>query len=150
MSSLGLMLVEPFAAAVTEVARVLKPGGMFALLPAMWPLHSRDLLPVLALSVLLRGPGKMPQRVSRRRATSCLSQAGFDVLDESHVRRFPFPLRTVEDAQLAVEALYTPGRTPDQLAATAKMWRLSSNDRKSPISRSSSKTWRHISCPSVP
>jgi len=115
VSSMGLMLVRPLAPATEEIARVLRPGGTVAiLLPAVRPLRARDLPALLALSWPLRGPGAMPQRVSARGITRELTQVGLTNV-EIRTHRFGFPLRTPADARLAVQALYTPGRTATQL-----------------------------------
>lgn len=117
VSSMGLMLVRPIARAIEEIARVLRPGGTAAiLLPAVRPVRAGDLPALLALSWPLRGPGAMPQRVTARTITRELTRAGLgDVEIRTH--RFPFPLRTPADARLAVQSLYTPGRTAAQLLA---------------------------------
>lgn len=117
VSSMGLMLVRPLHEAIDEMARVLCLGGTAAfLLPArMRPLLA-DLRPLAALTLHLRGPGSMPQRVGRRRLTALLERAGM-VTDDVATHRFGFPLETADDARLAVESLYTPGRAPSQLAA---------------------------------
>lgn len=117
VSSMGLMLVRPLHEAIDEVARVLRPGGTAAiLLPARTRLLLADLRPLAVLTLHLRGPGSMPQRVGRRRLAELLERAGL-VTDDVATHRFGFPLDTADDARLAVESLYTPGRAPGQLAA---------------------------------
>lgn len=117
VSAMGLMLVQPVAAAVQEIARVLRPGGTAAfLLPAAGPLRPGDVQPLLSLVRHLGGPGSMPQRVTRRTLAPVLEAAGLTVVRAAR-HRFSFPLVAREDARLAVRALYTPSRTPAQLAA---------------------------------
>jgi SAM-dependent methyltransferase len=117
LASMGLMLVRPLTQAVAEIARVLRPGGTVAvLLPSARPLRLGDLPGLLALSVPLRGPGAMPQRVSARRMGREMARVGLHV-ETIQTHRFAFPLRTPADAQLAVRALYTPDRSEDQVVA---------------------------------
>lgn len=117
LASMGLMLVRPLTQAVEEIARVLRPGGTVAvLLPSARPLRLGDLPGLLALSVPLRGPGAMPQRVSARRMGREMARVGLHV-ETIQTHRFAFPLRAPADAQLAVRALDTPDRSEDQLLA---------------------------------
>jgi SAM-dependent methyltransferase len=125
VSSMGLMLVRPLGAVVAEIARVLSPGGTLAvLLPALWPVRVSDLPPLTVLTWSLRGPGSMPQQIGPRYLGRELGEVGLDMV-EFHRRRFPFPLRSADDARLVLQALYTPGRTPRQLeAAQSRLSRL--------------------------
>jgi SAM-dependent methyltransferase len=116
VSSMGLMLVRPVEAAVAEIRRVLRPGGTLALLvPAVWPVRLSDVALGLPLTIVLRGPGSMPQQLSPRRLRRVLTENGLRP-QEVERRRFPFPVHSDEHAALAVRALYTPGRSARQLA----------------------------------
>ena len=118
--AMGLMLVDPARDAVVELARVLRPGGRLGLLlPATWPVHPGDVVPVAVLALALRGPGSMPQRFGPGRIRRLLTGAGL-VADSVRRKRFGYPLRDAADARLAVEALYTPGRDPDLLERAAR------------------------------
>ncbi|MFD2024636.1 class I SAM-dependent methyltransferase [Promicromonospora aerolata] len=134
VSSMGLMLVQPLAAAIDEMARVLRPNGTAAfLLPARTLLRLADLRPLALLGLHLRGPGSMPQHVSRRRITALLEQADLAVT-QATTHRFPFPLHTASDARLAVRSLYTPGRSPERLAdAEAALTAISRPGRQLPL-----------------
>ncbi len=113
--SMGLMLVQPVEDAVQEIARVLRPGGRFALLlPSLGPVALRDLRPIAALTAALRGPGAMPQRLGARRIRTVLAAAGLAVQAQQR-HRFAFALRGPDDVRLAVSALYTPGRSARRL-----------------------------------
>lgn len=116
VSSMGLMLVRPPEPAVAEIARVLRRGGTLALLvPSTWPIRARDVPLGVALTALLHGPGSMPQLLTTGRLRRLLSAAGLSVIDARR-RRFPFAVHTQEHASLAVQSLYTPGRSDRQLA----------------------------------
>lgn len=106
--SMAFMLV-PQERVLAEVARVLRPGGTFAaLVPATRPVRVADLLPVAALSLPMRGPGRMPQQVHTGRLARQLIAAGLRP-GARQCRRFPFPVANPADAGLAVRSLYTPG-----------------------------------------
>ncbi|MFH5822898.1 class I SAM-dependent methyltransferase [Georgenia sp. AZ-5] len=134
VSSMGLMLLHPLSAAVGEIARVLRPHGTAAfLLPAAWPVRPSDVRPLLALTFHLHGPGSMPQLVTRRHLTRLLREAGLTVV-HADTHRFEFPLRDRHDAHLAVQSLYTPRRTPAQLAAAEQaLTALAGPDRHLPV-----------------
>jgi SAM-dependent methyltransferase len=113
--SMSLMLL-PLQRTLVEVARVLRPGGVFAaMVPALWPLRVTDLRALLALSYPLRGPGSMPHQLGRRVLARGLNKVGFTDLVFDR-KRFGFPLRSDADINLAVSSLYTPGCTFSQLA----------------------------------
>ncbi len=118
--SMALMLV-PLAETLSQVARVLRPGGTFAaMVPATGPISIQDVPALLALTAALRGPGSMPRQLSRRSLERHLVNAGLAQVRVAR-QRFPFPLTCDTDARLAVTSLYTPGRTPGQLQR-AERW----------------------------
>lgn len=118
--SMALMLV-PVAATLGEVSRVLRPGGVFAaMVPAMWPAAVGDLPAVAALSAALVGPGSMPRTLSAKALQAHLREAGLEPVSVER-QRFPFPIRSADDARLAVSSLYTPGRSAGQLRR-AEQW----------------------------
>ncbi|MDQ1306686.1 MAG: hypothetical protein QG671_2518 [Actinomycetota bacterium] len=118
--SMALMLV-PLSKTLTQVARVLRPGGTFAaIVPAAGPVLARDLPALIALSAALRGPGSMPRMLTAKSLHRQLNQAGLTPHTAGR-QRFPFPVSSQRDAQLAVTSLYTPGRTARQLRR-AETW----------------------------
>lgn len=127
VSAMALMLAERLDLVVAEISRVLRAGGVLAMmLPTQWPLRITDIEPLLRLSVPLRGPGAMPQVLSVRRIRRELAEAGLVVTDVAR-ERFGFPLREPADAELAVSALYTPGRSQaakDRAAASLRRLRI--------------------------
>jgi SAM-dependent methyltransferase len=111
--SMALMLV-PLDQTLAEVARVLRPGGLFAaMVPATGPIRAADLLPLVVLSASLRGPGAMPQRVTPARLAPRLLAHGLRPAAQAR-ERFPFRVSEPGHAELAVRSLYTPGRTDAQ------------------------------------
>ncbi len=125
--SMALMLL-PLQETLAEVARVLRPGGtLAAIVPATWPLRPPDLVPLGVLVVCLGGPGSMPHQLGSRRLGRATAAAGLSVRSLAR-ERFPFPLATPADADLAVRALYTPGRSDRQRRrAAAALVRLPSS-----------------------
>lgn len=116
VSSMGLMLVRPPERAVAEISRVLRRGGLMAILvPATRPILARDVPLGTALMARLHGPGSMPQQLSVGRLRRLLSAVGMSVIDARR-ERFPFAVHSPEHASLAVRSLYTPGRSARQLA----------------------------------
>ena len=112
--SMALMLV-PLAETLSQVVRILRPGGTFAaMVPATGPISIRDVPALLALTAALRGPGSMPRQLSARALRRHLGHAGLAEVRIAR-RRFPFPITADADARLAVTSLYTPGRTGRQL-----------------------------------
>ena len=134
VSSMSLMLVRPVADGLAEVARVLRPGGTFAvLLPSAGPIGVADLGVVLSLAVALRGPGSMPQRLTRRRLDRLAGEAGLELVS-AEARRFALPLETPIDAALAVSMLYTPGMDRRRLdRAQDRLGRRSAPGRSLPV-----------------
>lgn len=106
--SMALMLLAPVTDALAEVARVLRPGGTFALIrPVATPFHVRDLhVGTAILRGLRRGP-QMPQRFGASSLRRSLRGAGLAVVSDEAVR-FSYPLRDLDDARLAMSALYLP------------------------------------------
>lgn len=128
VSSMGLMLVQPLEHALAEMARVLRPGGSLALLlPSTWPIRAGDVALGLALSLRLHGPGSMPQQVTVARLQRAMSSVGMSVVRATR-HRFPFALHDHEHARLAVRSLYTPGRSPRQLARAESLLAQHSGD----------------------
>lgn len=106
--SMAIMLLNPIEAALAEVGRVLRPGGIFATIrPVAGPVRMRDVSLGLRLVFGLHHLPEMPQRFGGARFSRLLAQAGFSVRSDDS-RRFGYPLLHERDARLAVEALYLP------------------------------------------
>ncbi len=111
--SMALQLV-PFEATLAEVARVLRPGGVFvATVPVNQPLPMGDWLRYGRLSVALR------HKVSYPNDTELAAFAGTPdlALVSDEARAFTVDVTTLERAQLLLDALYLPGVSAGRIAA---------------------------------
>jgi SAM-dependent methyltransferase len=133
--SMALMLV-PEREALREIARVLRPGGsLVGMVPATGPIVLRDVPALIALAAPLLGPGRMPQRLSAMSLGRLLIEAGLQPRTR-HRLRFPFPIAAADDAELAVDSLYTPGRSDQQrLRAVALLRHIGRRDLPVPLLR---------------
>lgn len=110
--SMAVMLMRPVEKALSEVARVLRPGGIFATIrPVGTPVRATDLKLVVPLLLGLRHLPEMPQRFGNRRLRRLLAEAGMSVVEDTALR-FAHPLESSDDARLAVDALYLPHVSP--------------------------------------
>ena len=121
--SMAIMLLRPVEIVLAEVARVLRPGGLFVTIRVTVPL-------VLGL----RHMPEVPQRFSRRRLRLRHTAAGLTTIDDRALR-FTYPLRDDRDAAQVVEALYLPHVTESRrVAAVQRLARAAGPDREVPIS----------------
>ena len=66
--SMAIMLLRPVETVLAEVARVLRPGGLFVTIrPVTWPVRIADVRVTVPLVLGLRHMPEVPQRFSRRR-----------------------------------------------------------------------------------
>jgi SAM-dependent methyltransferase len=115
--SLGLMVVQPLAQAVAEIARVLRPGGMLsATVPAAVPLRPSDLLVLGPLTARLRTPPRFPGWAELGDLGDLLEDAGLHVVEDAR-ERFVFSVGDEADAELLISALYLPDLTPERRTA---------------------------------
>ena len=119
--SAGLMVLTDVDAALVEVARLLRPGGVFAATaPSAVPLRAQDMQRLAPLTARLRSTPRFPAGGELTGLTKSLEQAGLRVLEDAR-ERFGFTVRTAADARLLVRSLYLPG-TPDRRRDSASGW----------------------------
>lgn len=125
--SMALMIVEPLDAVLSEVARVLVPGGLFAaLIPAEGPLSGSDRLRYLRLLAALRLPRlDYPNRTELERPAARLAAHGLQLITDDRCR-FRYPLSDDGAASTLVRSLYLPGVPVERIATAERIacrWR---------------------------
>lgn len=119
--SAGLMVVSDVDAALVESGRVLRAGGVFAATVAtVRPVRPSDVRLLAPLTARLRSTPQFPAGGELTGLGSSLAAAGFTVLEDAS-ERFGYVVRTAEDADLLMRALYLPG-TPDRRRVNAARW----------------------------
>jgi len=119
--SMALMLVDPLAAAVAEIRRIVRPGGTLRLLlPARRPLTPVDLARYASLAAALGTTTWFPPSRLGRNPGRFLQRAGLTVTADDR-RRFSYPLHTADDAALLVDSLYLPGVGPPRRQAARRI-----------------------------
>lgn len=126
--SMGLQIIEPLDAAVSELARVLQEGGRAVLLlPATGPLPPVAIATYLWLQVVLRQRLRYPNDAALRPAPlqALADHHGLEVEDDQR-RRFRVPVDSADVVALFVRSLYLPGLRPgrERRARRALSWRL--------------------------
>lgn len=127
LCSMALMIVESLDAVLSEVARVLVPGGILAaLVPAEGPLSGSDRLRYLRLLAALRLPRlDYPNRTELERPAARLAAHGLRLVADERCR-FRYPLSGDGAASTLVRSLYLPGVPVDRIATAERLacrWR---------------------------
>ncbi len=119
---MALMLVEPLADALDELARVLaREGTLVALLPCSGPLSPADLWRYGRLLIALRRRGlSYPNDGLMRDLGSELKRRGLDLVSDERAR-FEYRVETPEAGRSLVRSLYLPDEHADRLSAAVQL-----------------------------
>lgn len=119
--SAGLMVLTDVDTSLREVARVLRPGGVFATTVASAvPLRAQDMRRLAPLTARLRTTPQFPAGGEITGLTAALEQVGLKMLEDAR-ERFGYVVHNEADASLLVRSLYLPG-TPDRRRDSAVRW----------------------------
>jgi SAM-dependent methyltransferase len=119
-SSMGLVVVRPLEGLLTEITRVLRPGGVLAAIaPAVRPLGPLDLRTLGQLSRRLRTRPRFPGPVELAGFHKALDAVGLTRVEDKR-ERYSFPVRNREDAELVMSALYLPGTRRSRVEAAVE------------------------------
>ena len=119
-ASMALMVLDPVAAVLAEVTRVLRPGGrLVATVPTRPPPGAARgaVSPFAEILVRLGQAGiRYPEPLDPRSAPGRLGAAGFHLVEDT-AAVFVRPVLDEADAELAVRSFYAPGATTAQVSA---------------------------------
>ncbi len=107
-SSMGLVVVRPLDDLMSEIVRVLRPGGVLAAIaPAIRPLSPRDLRILTRITTHLWTKPQFPGPVELAGFTRTLAAHGMSKVEDNR-ERYRFTVRSRKDAELVLSALYLP------------------------------------------
>jgi SAM-dependent methyltransferase len=119
-SSMGLVVVTPLEEVLAEVARVLRPGGVLAAIaPAVRPLGPRDVRVLTRISARLRTKPSFPGNVEIAGFHKALDATGLTRVEDKR-ERYHFSVRSREDAELMMSALYLPNTRKSRVQAAVE------------------------------
>jgi SAM-dependent methyltransferase len=107
-SSMGLVVVQPLSQVISEVARILRPGGVLAAIaPGIRPLAPSDLRVLTGINSRLRTKPQFPGPVELTGFAKTLTLHGMRAVEDAR-ERYRFRIRSRADAELVMSALYLP------------------------------------------
>ncbi|HSN44308.1 MAG TPA: class I SAM-dependent methyltransferase [Propionibacteriaceae bacterium] len=117
-STLGLAVIHPTYSFLAEAARVLKPGGLLAVMaPTIRPLSVKDIATAAILAQHLRTPPQWPVPMELA-IGPMLATAGLRKVEDAR-ERYRFTVRSRADADLFLSALYLPSSTEKRVELAA-------------------------------
>ena len=123
VSSVALAVIQPTGDLLDDVARVLRPGGMFAaIVPTYRPLNVSDLRTVGRITAELGGPPRFPVRLDMSLGP-LLAQHGLRKIEDAR-ERYYYDVTSRDDAQRLLRSLYLP-TVDQQRVADAADWMVS-------------------------
>lgn len=107
-SALGMAVIRPTAQFVGEAARVLKPGGVLAVMaPALFPMNGADMRELALLAARLRARPRLAGALERTEIALALANHRLRVVEDRR-ERYRYSVRSRLDAELIVHALFLP------------------------------------------
>ena len=131
ISSMALAVIQPTTALLTEIARVLRPGGMFAgITPTYRPINITDMRLLGPLTLKLGGPPRFPVRLDMSMGP-LLAESGLRKVEDAR-ERYYFEVHSLEDAELLLHALYLPTNGEAKVGEAAR-WLVDQLDGKESV-----------------
>lgn len=107
ISCMGFSVIRPVEVLVDEAVRVLRPGGVLAVIaPSVRPMSGADLRIAAVLYAALR-MRPMPGRRATRGLAALFTDRGLTKVDSGR-ECYRYPVQNREDAQRFIESLYQP------------------------------------------
>lgn len=120
-SSMGLVVMTPLSAALAEITRVLRPGGILAAIaPALRPLSPSDLRILARINARLRAKPQFPGPVELAGFTKTLQGYGLRRVEDAR-ERYRFTVTSRADAELVMSALYLPQTRRSRVEAAIEL-----------------------------
>lgn len=120
-SSIGLVVVQPLDRVISEISRVLRPGGVLAAIaPALRPLAPRDLRVLSRINARLRTKPQFPGPVELTGFARTLLAHGMRRVEDAR-ERYSFTVATRADAELMLSALYLPQTRHSRILAATEL-----------------------------
>ncbi|HRL50610.1 MAG TPA: class I SAM-dependent methyltransferase [Propioniciclava sp.] len=132
VSVFGPVVIQPAAALFAEVARVLRPGGVFAFIaPTILVARPGELARSLQLVARLRSRPRFPGPTEITGYVDALEGTGLRKVEDAR-ERYHIDVADRSEARQVIDALYLPGASPRRKQAAVD-WLASRIDRRGPV-----------------